>query len=110
MAVPTLSEQRQTDIARFYDADIPNVESAVTGAVDGSFLVRMEYPDQDQDGADPKRDVSWCKVLKTVWAEPGYRDLVTIAGSAWKVVVVVESDRHQWKLKLEKYLRPGIEK
>ncbi len=110
MAVPTLKEQRQTDIARFYDADLPNVESAETGAVDGVFLVRMEYPELDYESDEIQRDVAWARVLKSVWGQPAYTDVVTIAGTVWRVTIVLEVDLYQWKIKLEKQQRPNFQR
>lgn len=108
MSVPTLTAQRQTDVARFYDSDLPNVESAATSGVDGSFLVRMEYVQSDPEGADRQRDEVWARVLKSAWAQPAYRDTVTIAGTDWRVALVTQADAWQWRLKLEKNVRVGF--
>ena len=108
MTLPTLKEQRAADIARFYDEDLPNVESATTAAVSGAFLVRMEYPDADQEGAVLQRDVAICKVLITSWPAPAYRDAVVVAGDTWKVANVRYGDAFQWKLKLEKDVHIGM--
>jgi len=105
MSVPTLSAQRQTDVARFYDADLPNVETASTVAVSGDFLVRMVYPDQDPEGGEVSRDMAWAKVLKSVWPEPAYKDTLMVSGEQWRVALVTHADAWQWRMKIEKNVR-----
>lgn len=108
MAVPTLAEQRRADIARFYAADLPNICSAETPAVSEAFLVRMEYPAEDQEGDGMQRQTAWMQCMKTDWPAPAYRDSVTVSGAEWRVAWVNQADAWQWRMKLEKNVRVGF--
>ncbi|MCF8094469.1 MAG: hypothetical protein K9J79_03820 [Desulfobacteraceae bacterium] len=112
MAVPTLKQQRQTDINLLYNPDLPWVFSAETdGAAQNPFYLRAaerKGDDSDQEGRPRRRDVMEVLVRKSDWPAPAYQNLVTVSGSDWAVEYAFQENAHEWRLVLEANVQFGF--
>lgn len=111
MTVPTLKQQRQTDLGLLYDEALPWVQSAETPGVAESFYVRAaerERETGDHDGHPRRRDTMIILVRKTDWPDPATNTSVTIEGVAWRVDTVAQENPWEWRILLASNVRHGF--
>lgn len=107
MAVPTLKEQKLSDLNQSYDPDWPWVEMATTQGVTGDFPVRivLRNPSQGQE-KEYQHQMIFVRVRKSDWVGPVYGSVLTFAGQDWSVEQVAHAGEEEWSLVVNREVRP----
>ncbi len=110
MAVPSLKEQQQADLALLYDFAMPWVEEAQAEPAEGSFPVRMDYDPQEtgEDMSYQRHHATLCARGRDL-PDAGYQMTITVSGTVWTVSRArYDGARGEWTLSVYRDKRPAL--